>query len=184
MLRDSHQLHEETLLLSLLRDGDRQAFDAIYQRYGRELFVKAYHKTGIRTICEDMIQDIFAGLWIKREQIEIRQSLGAYLHGVLDHKIVDYYRKACTHLSHLVRLAEQLDQPDLSPLDNMAYKEQESVLHTYISGLSEKMRNIFILSRYEQLSTEEISHRLGLSNQTVRNQISKALKILRVKMEK
>jgi RNA polymerase sigma-70 factor (family 1) len=184
MFVNSYRLHEDKLLLSLLRDGDREAFDAIYQRYGQELFVKAYNKTGIRPICEDMVQDVFTGLWIKREQIEIRQTLGAYLHGMLDNKIVDYYRKACTQLTHLERLAELLNQPDLSPLDQMAYKEQESVLHTYISGLSEKMRNVFILSRYEQLSTEEISHRLGLSSQTVRNQISKALKILRVKMEK
>jgi RNA polymerase sigma-70 factor (ECF subfamily) len=44
------------------------------------------------------------------------------------------------------------------------------------------MRAIFILSRYERLSTDEISQRLSLSNQTVRNQISKALKILREKM--
>jgi RNA polymerase sigma-70 factor (family 1) len=182
MFGNSYRLHEDKLLLSLLRDGDGEAFDAIYRRYGQELFVKAYNKTGIRPICEDMVQDIFTGLWIKREQIEIRQTLGAYLHGMLDNKIVDYYRKACTQLTHLERLAELVDQPDLSPLDQMAYKEQESVLHTYISGLSEKMRNVFILSRYEQLSTEEISHRLGLSSQTVRNQISKALKILRVKM--
>jgi len=75
-----------------------------------------------------------------------------------------------------------LDQPEISPIDKMAYKEQESALHAYISGLSEKMRAIFILSRYERLSTDEISQKLSLSNQTVRNQISKALKILREKL--
>ena len=182
MLRGSYYLHDDNSLLALLREGDSQAFDALYQRYARELFIKAYHKTGSKEISEDLVQDIFTGLWIKRQQIEIRQSLGAYLHGILDNKIVDYYRKACTHLRHIDRLIELLDQPDYSSLDKMAYKEQESALHTYIAGLSEKMRNIFILSRYEQLSTDEISRRLNLSNQTVRNQISKALKILRLKI--
>jgi RNA polymerase sigma-70 factor (ECF subfamily) len=119
---------------------------------------------------------------MKRTQVEIRQSLGAYLHGALDNQIVDYYRKACTRLKHLDQLIELFDQPEASPIDKLAYKEQESTLHHYIAGLSRSVRDIFILSRYEQLSSDEISRRLNMSNQTVRNQISKALKILREKM--
>lgn len=182
MSPDRYHLHEDKLLLGLLRQGDQHAFDVIYTRYARELLIKAHYKTGLKEISEDIVQDIFTGLWVKREQLEIRQSLGAYLNGILDHKIIDYYRQACTHLRHLDQLIEMLDQPEMSPVDKMAYKEQESALHSYISGLSEKMRAIFILSRYERLSTDQISQRLSLSNQTVRNQISKALKILREKM--
>ncbi|HTI06990.1 MAG TPA: RNA polymerase sigma-70 factor [Puia sp.] len=177
-----YHLHEDKLLLSLLRQGDQHAFDTIYNRYARELLVRAHYKTGVKEISEDIVQDVFTGLWVKREQIEVRQSLGAYLNGILDHKIIDYYRQACTHLRHIDHLIEMLDQPEISPIDKMAYKEQESALHAYISGLSEKMRAIFILSRYERLSTDEISQKLSLSNQTVRNQISKALKILREKL--
>ena len=182
MSLEQYHLQEDKLLLASLRQGDRRAFDVIYRRYARELLVKAHYKTGVREISEDIIQDIFTGLWVKREQIEVRQSLGAWLNGALDHKIIDYYRQACTHLKHLDNLIEMLDQPEQSPVDKMTYKEQESALHSYIAGLSEKMRAIFILSRYEQLSTDQISRRLSLSNQTVRNQISKALKILREKM--
>lgn len=181
MSRGLHHLHEKLLLESLKADS-QQAFDEIYRRHARDLFVRAYHKTGVKEISEDIIQDIFTGLWMKRSQIEVRQSLGAYLQGVLDNKIVDYYRKACTQMKHIDRLIELFDQPEISPDDKLAYKEQESAVHTYISGLSEKMRDIFLLSRYEQLSSDEISRRLNLSNQTVRNQISKALKILREKM--
>jgi RNA polymerase sigma-70 factor (family 1) len=177
-----YHLHEDKTLLLSLKQGDQQAFDVIYHRYARELFVKSYHKIGVREICEDIVQDIFTNLWVKREQMEIRQSLGAYLHGILDYKIIDYYRQACMRLKHIDHLIGLLDQPEYSPADKLAYKEQESVLHSYISGLSEKMRDVFMLSRYDQLSTDEISQKLSLSNQTVRNQISKALKILRAKM--
>ena len=177
-----HHPHEEATLLLSLRQGDQQAFDVIYHRYARELFLKSYHKIGVKEVCEDIIQDIFTNLWIKRQQLEIRQSLGAWLHGILDNKVIDYYRQACVRLKHVDNLISLLDQPEDSPVDRLAYKDQQSALHTYISGLSEKMRDIFLLSRYEQLSTDEISQKLSLSNQTVRNQISKALKILRAKM--
>jgi RNA polymerase sigma-70 factor (family 1) len=176
-----HNLHEKFLLESL-KAGDQQAFDEIYRRHARDLFVRAYHKTGVKEISEDIIQDIFAGLWMKRAQLEVRQSLSAYLHGALDNQIVNYYRKACTRLKHIDQLIELFDQPEPSPIDKLTYKEQESALHNYIAGLSRSVRDVFILSRYERLSSDEISRRLNLSNQTVRNQISKALKILREKM--
>jgi len=182
MSRGLHNLHDEKTLLESLKAGDQQAFDEIYRRHGRDLFVRAYHKTGVKEISEDIVQDIFASLWMKRTQVEIRQSLGAYLHGALDNQIVDYYRKACIRLKHIDQLIELFDQPEASPIDKLAYKEQESAIHNYIAGLSRSVRDIFILSRYEQLSSDEISRRLNLSNQTVRNQISKALKILREKM--
>jgi RNA polymerase sigma-70 factor (ECF subfamily) len=181
MFRAPNHLHEEKLLLEALKAGDQRAFDEIYRHYAPDLFMRAYHKTGVKEICEDIIQDIFAGLWMRRAEIEIR-SLGAYLQGMLENKIIDYYRKACTHLKHIDQLVTLFERAEPSPIDKLAYKEQESALQVYIGGLSEKMRDIFMLSRYEQLSSEEISRRLNLSNQTVRNQISKALKILREKM--
>jgi RNA polymerase sigma-70 factor (ECF subfamily) len=74
------------------------------------------------------------------------------------------------------------DRAELNPADQLTYKEQESALRAYISGLSGRMRDVFLLSRDEGLPHAEISRRLNLSSQTVRNQISKALKTLREKM--
>jgi RNA polymerase sigma-70 factor (ECF subfamily) len=79
MSPDRYHLHEDKLLLALLRQGDQHAFDVIYTRYARELLVKAHYKTGVREISEDIVQDIFTGLWVKREQIEVRQCLGRTL---------------------------------------------------------------------------------------------------------
>ncbi len=175
-------MQDEKQLLERLREGDQRAFDEVYRRYAKDLFSRAYHKTGVREICEDLIQDIFSGLWMKRGQLEIRQSLGAYLQGVLDNKIVDHYRRTCMHLKHLDQLIALFDRGELDPADQLTYKEQESALQSYISGLSGRMRDIFLLSREEGLPHAEISRRLNLSSQTVRNQISKALKTLREKM--
>jgi RNA polymerase sigma-70 factor (ECF subfamily) len=182
MFRGSSNLHEEKILLESLKTGDRRAFDDIYQRYSRELFLRAYQKTGVREVSEDILQDVFTALWVKRAELEVRGSLGGYLQGMLDHKVIDHYRQLCMHLKHLNGLIEKFDRPGESPLEQLNYKEQEHALHLSVAGLSERMRAIFQLSRYDQLSSEEISRRLNLSNQTVRNQISKALKILRAKM--
>ncbi|HEV2482150.1 MAG TPA: sigma-70 family RNA polymerase sigma factor [Puia sp.] len=182
MFRGSLYLHEEKLLLASLKTGDRRAFDEIYRLYSRELFLRAYQKTGEREVSEDILQDVFTALWVKRAEIEVRGSLRGYLQGMLDHKVVDHYRQVCMYLKHLDGLIQQFDRPGASPLEQLNYKEQEHAFQLSVAGLSERMRAIFQLSRYEQLSSEEISRRLHLSNQTVRNQISKALKILRARM--
>ena len=182
MSRGSFYLHDEKLLLESLKVGDRQAFDEVYRRFSRDLFLRAYQKTGVREVSEDLVQDVFAALWVRRAELAIRGSLGGYLQGMLDNKIIDHYRQVCLYLKHLDGLIEQFDRPGTSPLEQLNYKEQEAALHHSIAGLSDKMRAIFQLSRFEQLSSDEISRRLNLSNQTVRNQISKALKILRARM--
>ena len=182
MFRGSPRLHDEKLLLASLKKGDRKAFDEIYHGFSRELFNRAYQKTGSREVSEDILQDVFTALWVRHAEIEIRGSIRGYLQGMLDNKIVDHYRQVCMYLKHLDGLIEQFDRPGVSPIEQLDYKEQEHVLHVSTAKLSERMRAIFQLSRFEQLSSEEISRRLNLSNQTVRNQISKALKILRAQM--
>ena len=109
MSRGSYYLHEEKWLLESLKNGDRQAFDVIYQRFAQDLFVRAYRKTGVREVSEDILQDVFTALWVKRTEVEVRGSLGAYLQAILDNKIIDHYRQACLYLKHLEGLIEQFD---------------------------------------------------------------------------
>src|ERR1700742_4123716 len=109
MFRGSLYLHEEKLLTESLKTGDRRAFDEIYRRYSRDLFLRAYQKTGVREVSEDILQDVFTALWVRRSEIEVRGSLGAYLQGMLDNKVVDHYRQVCMYLKHLDGLIEQFD---------------------------------------------------------------------------
>lgn len=177
------QSFDDQSLLSALKQGSGEAFAEIYRRYARMLFLEAYRKIGVREICEDILQDVFSSLWAKKEELQPGKSLKAYLRGTLRHKIVDYYRLSCLQLKHLNALTEMLDKPEASPTEALHAKESASLLHGHIQSLSDSVRTIFLLSRHDGLSVEDISQKLQLSNQTVRNQISKALKLLRHKWE-
>jgi RNA polymerase sigma-70 factor (family 1) len=172
---------DDTALLSSLQQGSKPAFSEIYRRYSRHLFLLAYQKVGIREVCEDILQDVFSALWAKKDTLQPGKSLKGYLEGILRHKVVDYYRISCRRLRHLDALIELLDQPEAPLTEVLHAKQQESALQDHIQALSDRVRTIFLLSRYEGLSVEDISQRLQLSNQTVRNQLSKALKTLRHK---
>lgn len=168
-------------LVCALQQGSREAFSEIYRRYSRMLWVQAYRKVGVKEVCEDILQEIFSALWTGRETLQPDKSVKAYLLGILRFKVIDYYRLTALRLKHLDALTAVLDRPETPLTEALHAREQETSLHTHIQSLSDSVRTIFVLSRYEGLSVEDISRRLQLSNQTVRNQISTALKTLRHK---
>ncbi len=82
-------LSEEHNLLEQLREGDKAAFTTLYNRYWRKLFVAATNKLKDPAIAEELAQDIFADLWIRRESLIVRGSLEAYLAVALKYKVIN-----------------------------------------------------------------------------------------------
>ena len=114
----------------------------------------------------------------------LKESLKAYLYQVARHKIIDIYRKNATYRKYLQQLIEHFDAQPHSITDTVDNKARTQELFEAINHLPERMKEIFMLSRFENLSVEQISTHLGLSQQTVKNQITKALKILRANYAK
>jgi RNA polymerase sigma-70 factor (ECF subfamily) len=177
MIPDDHSL------VCALQQGSKEAFSDIYRRYSRMVFVQAFQKTGVREVAEDILQEVFSALWAGRDTLQPDKSLKAYLMGIVRFKVIDYYRVSALRLRHLDTLTQLMDQPEALLHDTLSAKEREKSLQTHIQSLSDSVRTIFLLSRYDGLSIEDISRKLQLSNQTVRNQISKALKTLRLKFD-
>ncbi|MBO9151077.1 RNA polymerase sigma factor [Chitinophaga sp. GCM10012297] len=171
--------YSDEQLLSLLRDGDSMAFNTIYDRYSRPLYLYILSKTDRGETSKDVLQDLFCTLWEKRGALDIHQSLRSYLYQSVRHKIIDLYRKDNTYRKYLQQLIEHFDAQPHSISETYDYKAKATEVFEAINRLPEKMKEIFMLSRFENLSIEQIASRLGLSQQTVKNQISKALKILR-----
>ncbi|TDW99200.1 RNA polymerase sigma-70 factor (ECF subfamily) [Dinghuibacter silviterrae] len=174
---------DDASLVHALQQGSQEAFSEIYRRYSRMVFIQAFKKVGVREVAEDILQEVFSALWTGKATLQPDKSLKAYLLGIVRFKVIDYYRLTALRLRHLDSLTHLMDQPEAPLQDALYAKEQEKTLHTHIQSLSDSVRTIFLLSRYDGLSIDDISQKLQLSNQTVRNQISKALKTLRLKWE-
>ncbi|WP_343701869.1 RNA polymerase sigma-70 factor [Chitinophaga sp.] len=166
-------------LLSLLKDSNITAFNTIYDRYSRPLYLYILSKTDRGETSKDLLQDLFTTLWEKRCQLDVQQSLRSYLYQSVRHKIIDLYRKDVTYRKYLQQLIEHFDAQPHSISETYDYKAKATEVFEAINRLPAKMKEIFMLSRFENLSIEQIANRLDLSQQTVKNQISKALKILR-----
>jgi RNA polymerase sigma-70 factor (ECF subfamily) len=167
-------------LLNGLKQDNILAFNTIYQRYSRLLYVYLLDKLKDHEICNDTIQDIFVSIWEKRHTLTIDTSLKAYLYQSARFKIIDIYRQDVKYQKYLAELAVYITIDPSTITDRIDNRKKLEEMEIAVNNLPEKMREIFILSRFEHQSTHDIASKTNLSPQTVKNQISKALRILRI----
>jgi RNA polymerase sigma-70 factor (ECF subfamily) len=162
-----------------MKSDSHAAFNTIYERYGKPLYLFICSKLEPGEISKDITQELFVSLWEKRHTLVLQESLKAYLFQAARYKIIDIYRKNANYRKYLQQLIEHFDTQPHSVIDMIDNKSRAQDLLEAINHLPDRMKEIFMLSRFDHLSIEQISLHLGLSQQTVKNQISEALKILR-----
>jgi RNA polymerase sigma-70 factor (family 1) len=166
-------------LLELIRQEDRAAFELIYNRYWSKLYISAYKILRDRQSSEDIVQEVLVQLWLKRSTQQI-ESLNAYLYTAVRFQVFTAIRKNKVRETLFAEIEEMIDFN--SAEDNLVVLDITRKLEESIADLPEKCREIFSLSRKEQLSTKEIAARLGISPKTVENQLTIAFRKLKVSM--
>lgn len=172
--------NERELLLSL-NEGNEEALKYIYEEYWQRLFLSAYNVLKDKEACEDIIQEIFIQIWQKRESLNITTSLPAYLFMATRYQVFHCLRRSTLRAELFENLEERFstDAPDI-PLYTKDLKEKINIA---VDSLPEKCRIIYRLSREVNLSYKAIADHLQICPKTVENQLSIALKKLRVALE-
>jgi RNA polymerase sigma-70 factor (family 1) len=169
-------------LTSLLLSGDENAFNQIFKRYNGLLYSHAYHKLRNREEAKDVVQDVFALLWSKRQEIHFKSNLVGYLYTAVRNKIFDFISHQTVETKYLDSLQSFLDNGTAITDHMIREKQIAAIIEQEIAALPPRMRLVFELSRKQHKSHQEIAEELGISQQTVTDQIKKALKILRSKL--
>lgn len=132
---------------------------------------------------EDIAQEIFAELWVKRDKLKIHTSVTAYLRRMAITRTLNYLRDTKKHTWQELETSLDLEstQPSLQPtiIQEMEEAELKGRLENAIQALPEKCRIVFMLNRMDEMSYAEVAEHLNISVKTVENQIGKALKLLR-----
>lgn len=173
--------HTDAEWVSRIRSGDEHAFDLIYKKHWLRLFRTACRITEDESVAEDIIQETFISFWEKGCHKDIF-SIEAYLYQSVKFRSFMHLRSGAIsrkHLEHLANIAASVDGEK-----EYEVRELEELLRRSMNDLPERCREVFYLSRIDALSNKKIAEKLHISPKTVENQITKAIKHLRLSIDK
>ena len=134
---------------------------------------------------QGIVQEVFVSVWKNRGHLELNSKLKSYLFTATKNKSLNFLDKRKIYTVS-IDAAKEEDRPEIQiedgsniASDDMELAELQAVIMEEVQKLPPKCRQIFILSRQEQLSYKEIAAQLGVSTKTVENQIGIALKRVR-----
>ena len=165
---------------------NKQDTGYIYAQYRDKVFGFVRSKVFRPEDVEDLVQEVFLKIWQMREHLSPEYSFRSFLFTIAKNKFLNDLRNRLTLLSYDEYTA-QLDAAEeganTTENDFNFHELNEQILQAK-DKLSKRQRTIFEMSREEGLSSQEIALKLDISEQSVRNQLSSALKVLREELIK
>lgn len=167
--------------LRAISNGNTDAFRQVFNDCYESLCQYAFTFLKDMDEAEDIVQATFIKIWENRENLDIKHTIRSYLFKAVYHKCINQLEHRTVKLKYQdygIRMkASQVQHPEVFP------DELEENIKKAIGRLPPQCRIIFMMSRYEELRYAEIAARQNISVNTVENQISKALKILRSELK-
>ena len=178
----AYRNYSDDTLVTLLQQRDRLAFAEIYERYWSLLFATALKMTRDESTSMDVVQDIYTDFWDNPSRLTTHTSLRAFLYTTVRHRVIDAIKRQKVRARYLDSLAVFAQRYADDANDTVIYRDLVRFVEVVVSDLPPQMQRIFRMSREEELSHAEIAQALGITENTVKKTINRALHVLRRKL--
>ncbi|SDJ39172.1 RNA polymerase sigma-70 factor, ECF subfamily [Pedobacter sp. ok626] len=172
----------DTELTTLLKDGDQHAFTEIYNRHWKLIYAHVYKMLRDEDDAKDVVQEVFGNLWLRAASIKSATNVSGLLYIAARNKVFDLIGKNKVRADYIGEIASFISDSSNAQVDTIDEKRILEILEREIQKLPPKMREIFELSRKDDLSHKEIATKLNISEQTVKKQVQNALKVIKPKL--
>lgn len=179
-MNDSASITNDEVLLSLLREGDESAFDAIFRKYYKPLCAYAFRYV-VMEDAKGIVQDLFVWLWDNRSTLMIHSSFSSYLFRAV-------YTRCLTRIQHnaVKQRAETCfweNHSQCSYIQEYQLEELKRRIFETLEKMPASYRDAFIQHRFYDKSYKEIAMEMNVSNKTIDYRIQQALKFLRQELK-
>jgi len=174
----------ENYLIESIKGGDQKSFELLFKSYYSSLCKYARNIVHNESTAEDLVMDIFVKIWESPAKLVITASISGYLYQCVHNHCINYMTRKHKQFSELsAETIEKLnvlipEDKSADPIMSINIIELSKRIEQSIGYLPAECRKIFILSRLEELSHKEIAGKLGISENTVKVQIYRALQKL------
>jgi len=184
---------DEQLMSSLIKDGDIEAFEELLTRYERPLLIYIFRLMGDYHSAQDLFQETFYRIFKHRKSFDPKLRFSTWAYRIATNLCINEL-KSKTHTSEM--LIEDINPGKIfsrwplnrksnpSPEEKLIKKDLEEKIRDLVKSLPEKLRSIFILSRYQELSNREIAKILEIPLGTVKSRLRQSFKLLFKLIEK
>lgn len=172
-------LHNEPELLAAIATGDTAAFEQLFDAYWDGIYQVAYTLTKSRELARDMVQEIFLKIWLQRQSLPEKNNFTNYLFIVARNHILDEMRKQLREQPFIDHLSAWFAESPLQADQRLLYQESQALLQKALDQLSDQQRQVYLLTRESGWTQDEIAQHLGVSKNTVKTHMSRALAAIR-----
>ena len=171
---------DEKALLVQLQAGSEAAFTQLYQAYAERLYYNILSLVKDGSTAEELVQDVFARIWQKRETIQIDTSFGAYLFAASRNRVYDFFRKLDRDHDLYASIKATASYEYSYIEEALLTRENVDMLQKAIKSLPHQRRRAFELCKIEGLSYKEASEKMGISLSTLKDHMANAREAIRI----
>jgi len=179
-------MRNEEELLQFLKRGDEEGIRVIFDEFYDGLYLYAATLTRNRQVAEEITEDLFIYLWVNASSIKITTSFKRYLYTSIYHNCLKYLQKERRErqLSDHLKDIQERDvfnfSSYLDPESDMILQELEKKADAILGSLPRQCKEIYFLSRFENLTYSQIAEKLHINVSTVKTQMARAFKKFRL----
>ena len=168
-------LHNETELLLLIQNGDEAAFTILFHHYRNWLYSIALNLSGSSRLAEEVVQDVFLKIWLKRADLYQVKNFKAYVYVVAQNTMYKVLKgSAGVHTETLLIVHEHTTNTSDAVLDS----DYKNLLQQGLERLPNQQKQVYQLRRERGFNRKEVAGLLGIDPETVKFHLSKAVKSL------
>jgi RNA polymerase sigma-19 factor, ECF subfamily len=184
--------HDFDFYWEKIQDGDESALEKVYKTAYSSLVYYASEITGQSKLAEEVVQDVFLKIWQNRSQLTIQGSFKAYIFRTVHNHALNVVRQYNTRKESVNQICSEKtwqfisDTYDINDdlIEKIFSHDTEILIQKIIKELPEQCRKVFLMSRIESLTNEEIARQLDLSINTVKTHIYRALQKISIALKK
>ncbi|RAJ35595.1 RNA polymerase sigma factor [Pedobacter cryoconitis] len=166
-------------LLALDRN---KAFEKLFEEFWQPLYRKAYSKVQSEDLAKDLVQEVFIAFWDNLDNLTADYNIPAYLHGILRNKTLKVFEKDAVRLKYALESCPVDFPVDFCAHEMLLGKELQLIIESEVNRMPSRMKEIYALKKDDDFSIKQIAEELGLSEQTIKNQLQNAYNRLRSKL--
>lgn len=169
-------------LTSLIKEDDQSAYTEIFFRYSKVLAAHAYRLLGDQDEACDVVQDVLLSLWQNRENFALSRSLSSYLYTATRNRVFNRMSHQKVVAKYADSIVNFMEAGHAVTDEAIRAKELAVIIEQEIAALPQKMREVFLLNKRDELTYKEIALKLDITDKTAKQQVYNAVKNLRLKI--